>query len=341
MKIGLIVFLFFAQFVLAQSNDTIFSGPHKDGHPEFVQAINEAKSSIDLAMFRITDQQVINSLKGAVARSVKVRMIVDGASVQKDQKLKLKFDDLKNAGVEIYASSPLFAITHEKAMVIDKSLAFITTENLTRTSLTTRDFGIETHDPSIIAEFSNVFNADINNSKNGTNITPPLSNNSLLWSPVNAESKLESLLKTATKSIILYVENLSNSVIVNALIEAAKRGVEVKVMTPLCDKNEDPYFDLDALRKLKSNGVSAHAMPPPESFTQPYIHAKAITIDDEMIYVGSMNFSNQSLLRAREVGIILSNKDMANYIKTNFIQDWNFSMDVPATNDAIQCPKFN
>ncbi|HEV7557563.1 MAG TPA: phospholipase D-like domain-containing protein, partial [Kofleriaceae bacterium] len=241
---------------LAAADDTPLDDPALEllvtpspDHKAFVDAIDGARTSVDMAMFHLTDPQAIDALAKAAKRHVAVRLILDGASL-KDPKLARIQTRLHDAGVDVRASSPAFSITHEKAMVIDHNVAFITAINLTKPVATTRDFGIITRDKPIVDEIERVFEADLDNAKTGAAATPELHAPSLVWSPVDSRAKLVALIEHASKSLDVTVENLGDTVIASALIAAVKRNVNVRLIVPACDKNEDPHHNFPPATKL-------------------------------------------------------------------------------------------
>lgn len=54
----------------------------------------------------------------------------------------------------------------------------------------------------------------------------------------------------------------------------------------------------------------------------PYVHAKAILVDDQFLLIGSMNMSDMSLDKNREIGILLMNKAQIDTFKKTFLKDW-------------------
>jgi phosphatidylserine/phosphatidylglycerophosphate/cardiolipin synthase-like enzyme len=304
-------------------------------HAPFVRAIDGAQASIDMAMFHLTDPEVIEALVKAARRHVAVRVILDGASLQ-DPKLAKVQRRLRDAGIDVRPSSAAFSITHEKAMVVDRATAFITAINLTKPVATTRDFGVVTRVVPIVAEVERVFEADLDNAKHGTGATPELHEPALVWSPVDSRPKLKALIERATKTLDVTVENLGDLVIEDALIAAAKREVVVRLIVPACDKNPDPHLNFAPGAKLAKAGVVVRAMMPPESATQPYMHSKMILADAAIAYVGSVNFSKNSTTKARELGVIFANKAAAKTIASVFDEDWRRAVALPDPPPA--CP---
>ena len=327
------------QFVpLNDPNLQLISTP-ADGHTPFVDAIKNAKTSVRLVMFHLQDPNVTQALIDAHNANVNVQVIVDRASLS-DQSLEAVYQNLLDSGVDIMKSSTGFSITHEKAMVVDDQKALITAMNM---SLPTqynneRDFGVITQDASVIAEWNSVFSADVENSKQGTANTPELSVPSLLWSPISSGSKLTSLIDSAGTSIITTVENINYTNIIEALRNAAKRGVNVRLITPQCVAGSNPELDYPALKELSSNNVSVRIMPNPHTPTTPYMHSKMILVDNTVAYVGSINFTVSSITKAREAGIIFINQTATNTISSMFETDWSNAIAVTTTLPANYCP---
>jgi cardiolipin synthase A/B len=297
--------LSFAARVLTQGTlpDTLTVAP-VNGHEQFNRAFDQAHKTIDMVMYRLTEPESVQHILAARARGVDIRIIIDqkgitGSAIE-------VFKKLKAAGVNIVPSSNAFSITHEKAAVFDSQYAIISTINLTRTADYSRDFGILTYAPHVIAEMNRVFEVDWKNAQVNGHETPPLLVGRLAWSPVSSKSKIIGLINFAKKSVWIEVENLGDTDILTLLVKKAKSGVSVVVITPAClpGEIENAKRNVSFLQGLESNGVIAMGNVPPYNFNAPYIHAKAAVIDNFWFYVGSENFSNNSLNYARELGII-------------------------------------
>jgi cardiolipin synthase A/B len=315
----------------------VFFGPNPKAHVEFVNLINSAQKTINLAMFRITENSDAQALMAAAKRQVKVRVILDREATQASTAVQKIATDLRNAGAEVKESTTGFSITHEKAMTVDSSKAIISTINLTKGFATTRDVGIQTEDRSVITEFNAVFEADWLNADTGGTTTPTLTSDKLLWSPNNSTQKLVALIQESQTTIDLQVENFTNNSISQALISAAARKVKIRVLTPLCSLNPNPLLNIPTLRKLSIDNIQVKVMPNPSTAAAPYIHAKSMTVDQTKSYVGSVNFSNNSLNSAREVGIIFKNKAVSGSIKTEYDKDWLQAIPLPSNPQPSDC----
>ncbi len=101
--------------------------------------------------------------------------------------------------------------------------------------------------------------------------------------------------------------------VVDALVAAAKRGVNVKV-TMTADSSWDSNFD-----ELAKAGVHVHLYASSASL---YIHAKMILVDGVRVFLGSQNFSTSSLEDNRELGIIFSSPSIIASLSATFTSDF-------------------
>ena len=317
--------------------DELITYPSTNGHSAFIKAINEAKKSIHLKMYHLTNDDVTSALINAKKRHLELKIILDNESLN-DQKYLRAFNTLKGLGVDIRKSSTCFSITHEKSMTIDTKSTFITSINLTNTSAETRDFGVITFNKDIVKEVDDVFMADWNNSLSNTCSTPPLKNDFLIWSPVNAETKLLTLIRSAHETLEMTVENLGNAKVEQALTEMTSRGVEIKLIVPQCDKNKNPLYNYPFMKILSMGNIQVKVMPHPSSVQYPYMHSKMILVDRSLAYVGSINFSNNSMLKARELGVVFNDEAAISKIAGEFDRDWNVSI-APVTLKKEFCPE--
>lgn len=311
--------------------------PNAQGHIEFIQSINKTVSGdvIRMAMFHITDNDVINALVSAHKRGVTVKVILDAISLNVPN-FYLGSQQLKTGGVDVRASSSAFTISHQKSMVINNSEVFITAINLTKLTETTRDFGLIVHDSAVIAEVMSVFEQDWQNAANNQGLTPTVSDIHLIWSPVNSLTKLVNLISTAKKSIVLQVENLGDDSIQAALIAAVKKGISVRVIVPMCSKGGSAKLNYPHLKELAASGVQTKVMPRPESVERPYMHSKMMIVDGVTAYVGSVNFSRNSTTYARELGILFSETEPIKEMRGIFEMDWAAAINAPAE-EAVSC----
>jgi len=316
---------------------TFYYSPNASAHQPIVEAIDSATSSINMAMYHLSDPAVASALGRAAGRRVHVRILFDGGEWKNPADSAL-VDSLTAAGVTVRKASPFFSITHEKSMTLDGQVAMIGTMNIITKYMDMLDFGVFTSDAGVIREWNQVFEADWQNAATGGGVTPALSNPILVWSPVNSADRLIGLINSAQTSIVLFVENFGYTDLVTALGNAAKRGVAVRTLTPLCNIGS-PGFNQPFNATLRANGVDARMVPGPAAPDLPYIHAKSIVVDGSVIYLGSENFSFNSLTKAREVGIVTATVDLAKGVTSLFEQVWPKAQ-LPPDTSSYNCSAF-
>lgn len=274
--------------------------------------INAARHSIDVTMYEFADTTAEHDLAKAAKRGVHVQVILD----EKEKSVNSgTYSYFRNNGIKVVWSSSRFTYTHQKTLVIDGSQALIMTANLTsRYYSTSRDFLVIDANHADVTAITAVFNADFAHRA----ITPG-DGADLVWSPTDSQDKLLGLINGATSSLRIYSEEMGDTTVENALIKAAKRGVDAQV----CGENEDGEYD-SAFAKLARAGVHISYY---KSSTGFYIHGKVIEADygtkHAKIFIGSENFSSTSLNHNRELGLITSNSAVLSAIASTFKADFS------------------
>ena len=119
--------------------------------------------------------------------------------------------------------------------------------------------------------------------------------NSLVVSPLNARNTIRSLINGAKKSITLMSESLSDAQVVDLLVAAKSRGLSISVCLP----DDRPLW---AVQKTQLQKAWARLL----ISRKPHVHAKTLLVDNQKLLVGSINFTDNSIDRNREVSIIIS-----------------------------------
>jgi len=306
--------------------DQLIVMPMASGHADWIDAIKSARTSIHMEMFHITDKAVINALIARANDNIDMRIVIDR---QVTGGYKAALEEMTKAGVKVRPASSAYSITHSKTMVVDGKMAWITSINMTNTGTNSRDFGILTPDEGIITEIDKVFEADWTAAGENSNVdsTPSLSNSNLAWSPTNSTNQLIKLVASASSTLDIEVENLGADDLIAAFNSAASRGVQVRLIIPACSGNNNNNYA--ALKKLV--GVKYHVEPDSKSIEQPYLHAKMIVADGKRNYIGSINFSYNSTVKARELGVIFLDESIGSKLSTEFDTDWNRSTTTDGT----------
>ena len=116
-----------------------------DSAKPILDAIEEAKDSLRIKMFVLSDPQLMRALVSAHRRGIQVKIMLnpERRSGKKENAESRKL--LSEAGIEVRDSNPAFDVTHEKSMVVDEKIAFIQSLNWVTKNLTeTRDYAVVT-----------------------------------------------------------------------------------------------------------------------------------------------------------------------------------------------------
>jgi phosphatidylserine/phosphatidylglycerophosphate/cardiolipin synthase-like enzyme len=279
------------------------------GRAPVLDAVKDARSSIDLVTYLFTDGQVMDALADAASRGVKVRVMLEPHPYGGYSNFETVRSRMDRSGIEFEASSPAFHMTHEKAMIVDGKVAWVMTGNMTNSAFEhNREFLVEVRDPEIVKEIEQVFDADWNRNL----ITP--SHPDLIWGPDNARRRLEERLQTAESSIYMEEEEFLDEEVLSLLIADVHRGVEVKVIVP--QTRLDQAYDRVLLKKLQDAGGKVVGI------RKPFMHAKLILVDGSVALVGSVNLSPASLDQNRELGIFVSDTGALGTLADTFDRDW-------------------
>jgi phosphatidylserine/phosphatidylglycerophosphate/cardiolipin synthase-like enzyme len=294
-----------------QQADTLVTEPAAGFSPVYA-LIGSAKHSIDITMYEFTDTTAEHDLAAAARRGVRVEVILDQREKSVDQ---AAYQYLQGHGVKVTWSSPSFTYTHQKTVIADGTTAVIMTANLTSSYYpTSRDFLVIDTSRADVSAITSVFTADFAH----RSVTPGDGSGDLVWSPTNAQARLLALINGATRSLRIYSEEMGDTTVEDALIAAARRGVDVQV----CGENEDGEY-ASAYARLAKAGVHISYYGKPSGF---YIHGKVIEADygtsRAQVFIGSENFSSTSLNRNRELGIITSSPAILSAIASTFAGDF-------------------
>ena len=156
---------------------------------------------------------------------------------------------------------------------------------------------------------------------------------------------------TQAKSSILVVMYLISSSpnqpdsqpnkLVNALIKAKERGLDVKV---ILDQTLD-FSDVDVSGNTQNKNEGAflllkqYNVPVFYDASQTFTHAKAIIIDNETVILGSTNWSVVALTRNNEASALIRSKDFASNLLNQFNQIKLQEYIPPIATPSVQIPK--
>jgi cardiolipin synthase A/B len=316
---------------------SLFETPDDMDHT-IVNTISGAKKSVDVEVYELTDADIISALIAKSKEGASVRVILNpkGAGKNSVATNAPAMEQLKAAGVPVqYSQTKVaggtydpthFQFDHAKIVVADAGeagqVALITTINFSPGYLgvvvngsVSLNFGIVDTEAGDVAYLAKMFDCDWTK----TQVAPP-DGTDLVISPINARSKLLAEIKGARKTIHLFNQELGDKQIIQALVEALGRKVEVKGLVS---------FNLTyaaSVKPILEAGGQVLALPAAPL----YEHAKAAIIDGELVYVGSVNYTKTSMDKNREVGIELKDPAIASQLEGYFTKYWPDGVPVTA-----------
>jgi cardiolipin synthase len=279
----------------------------QEGIQQVLNQIQTASSSIDLIMYELADPEVEKALIERHQQGLSTRVLLNGGYYGQRTMNTKAFNELSHSGVPVRYTAGTFALTHQKTLITDKSTLLVMTFNLIpKYYATGRDFGIVTTDVADVSAAERTFDADWN----AQPIDPPWGD-SLVWSP-GAKNVLVGIIDSATSTLKVYNEEMQDPDIIRALIRASDRGVVVAIVMTDANQWHMAFVELSA----HNVSIFTYARKAPL-----YIHAKMILADDREAFVGSENFSTNSLDKNRELGMLISTPVILDAIKSTFIFD--------------------
>ena len=131
-----------------------------DGVTPLVQAVKNAKKTIDIVIFRFDRLELEKALEAAVARGVVVRALIAHTNRGGEKMLRKLELRLLDAGVTVARTADDLTRYHGKMMIVDDTL-HVYGFNYTRLDIEkSRSFGVITDDPKLVKEACALFEAD-------------------------------------------------------------------------------------------------------------------------------------------------------------------------------------
>jgi cardiolipin synthase A/B len=259
-----------------------------------VRAIQRAKRSVDIAIFRTDREEIEKALGAAVQRGVKVRVLVAHTNRGGESRLRKLEQRLLESGVTVTRTGDDFVRYHGKFMVADDTL-YLFGFNFTKVdTIKSRSFGVSTRDKSAVREALALFDADSSRQP----FVPKRTH--LVVSPENARDVLTAFIKGARRQLLIYDVNVQDRALTKILEQQASAGVDVRVLG-------------------KCKGCKGVDVRPLRSMR---LHVRAMVRDGARAFVGSQSLRRLELDQRREVGVLITNGTVARQIRDTFEADW-------------------
>jgi len=260
-----------------------------------VNAIKQAKRSINILIFRLDRSEIAHALEAAVARGVRVRVLTAHANrggTKSLRKLEMQF---LAAGITVSRTADDLVRYHGKMMILDNKILHVYGFNFIGLDiLKSRSFGVITKNDKLVNEATKLFMADFDR------LTYTPSYERLVVSPENARERLGRFISGARKQLLIYDPQVSDDAMLRLITERIKAGVDVRVLGRV-----------EAKWNVKS-----------EKFPGRRLHIRAIIRDGKRGFVGSQSLRRLELDKRREVGVIVTDVSVVKQMQEVFERDW-------------------
>lgn len=268
----------------------------RDGVMPIIRAINGAKSSIEIVIFRFDRRDVEKALANAVSRGVSVHALIAHTNRSGEVSLRKLEMRLLSAGISVARTADDLVRYHDKLMIVDRKQLYLMAFNLTYLDIEhSRSFGIVTRNRKLVREAEKLFEADTKRSP----YEPGLA--SFVVSPLNARKQLSALIKGAKRQLLIYDPEVSDPSMIRLLDERARAGVEIRILGRLTHP---------------STNLSARRLP------HMRLHTRTIVRDGQKAFIGSQSLRKLEIEARREVGVIFRDPKVVSRLVTAFQQDW-------------------
>lgn len=252
----------------------------QDIRATLLSAIRGATSSIHLVTFGLSDRSVLTALSEKIKENVPTTVYYDTGGSPKIYRF-LKGGDIhpiKNAG-----------LMHQKIVILDKQLVFIGSANMTSASLRMHDNLVIGFVSPTVAKF-----LEEHEPYSSGYLQTKLGGQELeLWllpdPRGHALTELRKKIRTAKRSIRIALFTFTHPGLVDEVIDAHRRGVQVSVVI---DMNSALGASSKAFEKLKKAGLCVRL-----SKGLQLLHHKFIYIDEKTLVTGSANWTKAAFYK--------------------------------------------
>ena len=278
-----------------------------DGIQPILTALQSAKKSIQILIFRYDRSEIERALVEAVQRGVSVQALIAFTNRGEEKNLRKLEMRLLEHGITVTRTADDLVRYHGKMFLIDRKELHLLAFNYTHLDITlSRSFAAVITDASLVAEAVRLFECDVHRTPFTT------SSSDFIVSPVNARKELISFIQGAKKQLLLYEMKISDNEFIELLQEKIRQGVDVRVIGRAAQKTT----------KLPMRTLNMR------------LHARAILRDGKAAFLGSQSLRKLELEARREIGVIFHEAAAVKKIIAIFEKDWENSK--PLVTDTLE-----
>lgn len=294
--------------------------------PTLLAMINGAKKRVDFIQlewqYKPAVKRIQDALRVALKRGVRVRGLIEDHIEFNVRSVEF----LRKYGIDAKLDTPQ-KMMHNKLFIVDGRDVLLGSTNITQNSIErNNETNVFIRDPAIGSVFEEYFEKLWEDSEREPGIEPFSSGAVKVIFNRSYFTEVIRLFKEAKGTIHVLLYGMSydernpsskKSRLVDALIAAAGRGVDVKVILDKSDYNEIINKVNEKSKKhLEAGGVDVR-------FDDKYVtsHAKLIMVDGAVV-IGSMNWGYDALERRNECSVIIRDKAVSKFFLGYFNTLW-------------------
>ena len=291
--------------------------PLPDGAAAFaaiVEELGQARHSIDLELYEFQRTDLALLLLDAHDRGVTVTAIKDPS----ERSSRTIWAQLEQGGVKVVAF-PLerMTIDHVKLLIVDGVRAIVGGINWGTHSSTNHDFDVLATGP-VVGNLERVFKQDLAMAGEPAIIPPPAADRAVQVLTTRPGDGIRAAalaaIAAARHSIDIEMFVLSDRLVLEALVSAARRGVHLRVLLdPTQPQNAAVFGQLQpvgaVIRFYRQSGDEL-------------LHAKLGIFDAGTVLFGSCNWSRSGFTRNHEVDLLVREPRLAGTFLSRLEQDW-------------------
>ncbi|MBQ1266183.1 MAG: hypothetical protein IIY06_05380 [Proteobacteria bacterium] len=334
----------------------------------WLDAIQSAKSTIDFSEFYTNEREgtalarVMDALKAATERGVRVRFIVD-KKMYKEDNIPLTDKLAAMPGVELRIidyGAIAGGVQHAKYFIVDGQTAYFGSQNFDWRSLQQiSEMGARLALPELVDPLKEIFEIDWNLALDPTATAVAVKNKC----PVRVETtyngekitvetvaspkdvlpcdamwdlpKIIAMIDEAKTSVSFQLldyqtanyDKTSFTELDEALQRAAARGVQVRMLvSDWSTASSQKMKDLKRLQQIDNIETKMLTVPEHSMGFVPFsrtIHSKFLVVDNDKAWLGTSNWSGDYFYHSRNVGIIVSGASFNADLTKSFDRYWN------------------
>ena len=300
---------------------------------EFLNSIKSAKKSIYISTYifeydKVT-KEILKALLQKAKDGVEIKILIDSLGSISLYLLQYKLNTLREAGIKIEFFMPIFEMplrnyinlrNHRKIYIFDNEKVLSTGANLSKEYLgavasknrwkdimfmikgssTEQFFEIFASDWFYASQEKLEFNRQEDLKREGDIYLQVVPSGPDMDRDTLYEVLLSSIYGAKEKIYIITPYFIPNDALIQALIIAHHKGIDVKLITP----KEANHIIVNLvrssyMRELEEAGIKIYL------YNKSMLHAKAILFDSQCVVLGSVNFDNRSLFLNYEVAVFI------------------------------------